>query len=136
MTEPTVLDVSAIIAFLQGEPGNELVQKALQSKYCLVTAANQAEIIAKSLDRGVSAQSIQAILAELAYVVIDIKSEDGVLAGWMRAQTRKLGLSLGDRLCLAVAQRLRAQVLTADRAWMSMAQPLGLEIRCIGPGSD
>jgi PIN domain nuclease of toxin-antitoxin system len=27
------------------------------------------------------------------------------------------GLSLGDRLCLALAQRLDADVLTADRAW-------------------
>ncbi len=136
MTESTVLDASAIIAFLQGEPGDVLVQKALQSRYCVVTAANQGEIIAKSLDRGVSAQSVQAILAELDYVVIDIKAEDGVQAGWMRAQTRKLGLRLGDRLCLAVAQRLMARVLTADRSWMPMAQPLGLEIRCMRPGSD
>lgn len=135
MTEATVLDASAIIAFLQGEPGIELVQQALQSGRCLVTAANQAEIIAKSLDRGVSAQSVQSILAELAYAVIDIKAEDGVQAGWMRTQTRKLGLSLGDRLCLAVAQRLKAQVVTADRPWLAMAQPLGLDIRCIRPGS-
>ena len=135
MTKATVLDASAVIAFLQGEPGHELVQHALQSEPCVVTAANQAEIIAKSLDRGVTAQNIQTILAELAYAVIDIKAEDGVQAGLMRDRTRKLGLSLGDRLCLAVAQRLKAPVLTADRPWLSMAKPLGLDIRCVRPGS-
>ena len=135
MTKATVLDASAVIAFLQGEPGHELVQQALQSEPCVVTAANQAEIIAKSLDRGVAAQNIQTILAELAYAVIDIKAEDGVQAGLMRDRTRKLGLSLGDRLCLAVAQRLKAPVLTADRPWLSMAKPLGLDIRCVRPGS-
>lgn len=135
MTKATVLDASAVIAFLQGEPGHELVQQALQSEPCVVTAANQAEIIAKSLDRGVGSQNIQTILAELAYAVIDIKAEDGVQAGLMRDRTRKLGLSLGDRLCLAVAQRLKAPVLTADRPWLSMAKPLGLDIRCVRPGS-
>ena len=135
MTQACVLDASAIIAFLQGEPGGEEVQLALQSQHCVVTAANQAEIIAKALDRGVSTNAIQTILAELAYVVIDIKAEDGIKAGYLRATTRPAGLSLGDRLCLAVAQRLKALVLTADRPWLAMAQPLGLEIRCIRPGS-
>lgn len=135
MTKATVLDASAVLAFLQGEPGHELVQQALQSEACVVTAANQAEIIAKSLDRGVNAHGIQTILAELVYVVIDIKAEDGLQAGLMRGQTRKLGLSLGDRLCLAVAQRLKAPVLTADRPWLSMAKSLGLDIRCVRSGS-
>ena len=135
MTKATVLDASAVIAFLQSEPGHELVQQALQSEACVVTAANQAEVIAKSLDRGVGAQNIQTILAELAYTVIDVKAEDGVQAGLMRDRTRKLGLSLGDRLCLSVAQRLKAPVLTADRPWLVMAKPLGLDIRCVRPGS-
>lgn len=46
---------------------------------------------------------------------------------------RALGLSLGDRLCLAAAQRLHGKVLTADRPWLAMAQPLGLKMCCIRP---
>lgn len=133
MSRVTVLDASAIIAFLQGEPGDELVRQALQSGHCVVSAANQAEVIAKALDRGGTPEAIKAILAELAYTVIDIKAEDGVQAGWMRSQTRQIGLSLGDRLCLAVAQRLKAKILTADRPWLAMAEPLGIDIRCIRP---
>lgn len=52
MTPSTVLDASAVLAFLQGEPGADLVGQSLQSEHCVVTAANHAEVIAKSLDRG------------------------------------------------------------------------------------
>lgn len=135
MSQTTLLDASAVIAFLQGEPGDDVVRHALQNHHCVVSAANQAEIIAKALDRGVSAEALQAILTELAYTVIDTKAEDGAQAGWMRAQTRPIGLSLGDRLCLATAQRLQAQVLTADRPWLSVAKVMGLDIHCIRPGS-
>jgi ribonuclease VapC len=130
----TILDASAVIAFLQGEPGQEVVQQALQSQRCVVSAANQAEIISKALDRGVSPEAIQTILVDLSYTVIDVKAEDGVQAGLMRLLTRKAGLSLGDRVCLATAQRLRATVVTADRAWLTVAPDLQLQVSCIRDG--
>jgi ribonuclease VapC len=58
----------------------EAVALALQTRVCVVTAANQAEIIAKSLDRGLAAEAAQAILAELPYTVIDILARDGAQA--------------------------------------------------------
>jgi ribonuclease VapC len=133
MSQVTLLDASAILAFLQGEPGDEVVRQALQSDHCVVSAANQAEVIAKALDRGADPDAIKIILAELAYTVIDIKAEDGAQAGWMRGPTRQIGLSLGDRLCLGVAQRLKATVLTADRPWLAVAELLGIDIRSIRP---
>jgi ribonuclease VapC len=133
MSKVTVLDASAIIAFLQGEPGAELVGQALHSQRCVVSAANQAEVIAKALDRGAEPDVIKMILADLAYSVVDIRADDGEQAGWMRGQTRSIGLSLGDRLCLALAQRLGARVLTADRAWLETCQTLQLDIGCIRP---
>ena len=129
----TVLDASAVIAFLQGEPGAEQVRKALTQGNCAVTAANQAEIVSKALDRGLDAATIEAILAELSYEVIDSTAQDGMQAGWMRTSTRSVGLSLGDRLCLAAAQRLKAIVLTADRPWVSVAKGLQLKVVCIRP---
>ncbi len=133
MTKVVVLDASAIIAFLQSEPGSEIVGQALHSQRCLVSVANQAEVIAKSLDRGAEPDAIKTILADLAYSVVDIPVGDGEHAGWMRGQTKSFGLSLGDRLCLALAQRLKARVLTADRAWLGVSQILGLDIHCIRP---
>ena len=126
-----LLDASAVLAFLQEEPGHDTVQQALQSQPCLVSAANQAEIVAKLLDRSVAPADVQAILADLAYAVVDITAEDGSQAGFLRAATRRHGLSLGDRLCLATAARLNAPVLTADREWLALGLPL--DIRCLRP---
>ena len=131
MSAVIILDASAVIAFLQREPGHAAVEQALQSDRCVVSAANQSEIISKALDRGVTLEAIVSILAELPYVVLDLKVEDGVQAGLMRLPTRAAGLSLGDRLCLATARRLQAQLVTADRAWLSVAETLGLDIQCI-----
>lgn len=133
MNPPILLDASAVLAFLQGEPGEDVVRQALQSAHCLVSVANQAEIISKALDRGGSKDTIGLMLSELNYTVTDLVAEDGTQAGWLRAATRHLGLSLGDRLCLACAQRLKSQVLTADREWLKLASQLGLDIVCIRP---
>ncbi|MGB4115739.1 MAG: type II toxin-antitoxin system VapC family toxin [Polaromonas sp.] len=128
MKAVTVLDASAILAFLQGEPGQDVVLNALQTRRCVVSAANQAEVIAKSLDRGLAEETITAILAELNYTPVDIPVADGEQAGRMRSLSRNAGLSLADRLCLALACRLKAKVLTADRAWLQVADALKLEI--------
>ena len=117
----TVLDASAVLAFLQGEPGQGAVLHALQTQRCVVSAANEAEIIFKSLDRGLTFETITAILTELVYTAVDTTVADGQQAGLMRSLTRSAGLSLTDRL-------LKAKVLTADRAWTLVAEPLGLDV--------
>jgi ribonuclease VapC len=133
MKAATVLDASAVLAFLQGEPGADVVLQALESGSCVVSAANHAEIISKSLDHGLTLSTLQGLFDELDYSVVDITVADGVAAGAMRAKTRHLGLSLGDRLCLALGQRLGAKVLTADRPWLKVAKALGVSIQCIRP---
>jgi PIN domain nuclease of toxin-antitoxin system len=131
-----LLDASAILAYLHEEPGADQVEQALLSSAdCLVTAANHAEVLARCLDRGVVPGDVDHMLAAMRYRVIDLTAEDGARAGHLRPLSRPLGLSLGDRLCLAAAQRLACPVLTADRAWLALAQPLGLDIRCIRPAA-
>ena len=131
MKGTSVLDASAVLAFLQNEPGQGAVLHALQTQRCVVSAANEAEIIFKSLDRGLTFETITAILAELGYSAVDTTVADGQQAGLVRSLTRSAGLSLADRLCLALAHRLKAKVLTADRAWALVAEPLGLDVMLI-----
>jgi len=47
-------------------------------------------------------------------------------AARLRSTTRHAGLSLGDRACLALADRLGYPVVTADRVWASLE--VGIEI--------
>jgi PIN domain nuclease of toxin-antitoxin system len=135
MSGTVVLDASAVLAFLQGEPGEETVAQALQSQRCLVTAANQAEVISRALDRGGEPAVIEQLLGELGYEVIDCTAADGAQAGWLRTATRASALSLGDRLCLATAQRLQAPLLTADRQWLGLGAALGLNVVSIRPAA-
>jgi len=133
MANPVLLDASALLAWLQGEPGGEIVETALLTQDCTLSAANLAEVISRSLDRRISDADLQRILDDLPVRILPLTAEDGAGAGWLRKLTRSQGLSLGDRLCLALAQRTNATVLTTDRPWLELATPLGLQIQCIRP---
>jgi PIN domain nuclease of toxin-antitoxin system len=45
--------------------------------------------------------------------------------------TKSVGLSFGDRACLALAQRLGGTALTADRAWMKIAGATGVAVELV-----
>jgi ribonuclease VapC len=54
---------------------------------------------------------------------------DAIDAARLRPLTRSVGLSLADRACLALAHRLNAPALTADRAWFRLE--LDVEVRLL-----
>ncbi|HVI05157.1 MAG TPA: type II toxin-antitoxin system VapC family toxin [Sphingomicrobium sp.] len=110
-----VLDASAILAFLQREKGADIVEGLLPD--AAVSANNLAEVIAKLVDHGVPIDDIEQIIAAFDFSIVDVSKDDAVANGLLRAATRKAGLSLGDRSCIALAQRLALPVLTTDRAW-------------------
>ena len=119
-----VLDASALLAFLGGEAGAEAV--AEQMADAMVSAVNLSEVVAKLVDKGIGAEAVAAILAALPVVVVSVDEALALRAGALRAQTRSAGLSLGDRFCLALADREGAAALTADKAWTDAK--LGIDI--------
>lgn len=122
-----VLDASAVLALYGDEPGARLVSAALPG--ALLSAVNYTEVVGKCLDRG---EAISGVLRKIAAMGVQVVAHDLLLArrtGELRPLTRRFGLSLGDRACLALAERERAPILTADRSWKSLA--LGLDIRVI-----
>ena len=52
-------------------------------------------------------------------------------AAELRGPTRELGLSLGDRACLALGLSLGSPILTGDKAWIEV--DLGVEIELARP---
>ncbi len=109
-----VLDSSALLAFLQGETGADKVEAALEQESCC-SAANWSEVAQRVGASGGDWTLSRALLQSFNLVVEPVTEVD---AEWAAARwQRGAGLSLGDRLCLAVAQRLDATVLTADKAW-------------------
>jgi PIN domain nuclease of toxin-antitoxin system len=126
-----LLDASAVLALLFNEVGSEVVATALLQYDCRITAPNQAEVIAKLTDRDLTHNDVKQVLSILSITVIDSTAADGEAAGYLRSVSRNLGLSLGDRLCLAAGQRLNTPVMTADPAWLGLSEALELNIICI-----
>ncbi|MGH7869335.1 MAG: type II toxin-antitoxin system VapC family toxin [Candidatus Dormibacteraceae bacterium] len=130
-----VLDASALLAFLQDEPGADKVAGAIAARAC-ICSVNLAEVLSKRSDLG---EDPDLLLAEMksdgllgkagALEVIDLTLEDSVAIAKLRKESRSLGLSLGDRACLALSQRLNVAVFTADRAWLKLS--IGISIEAI-----
>ncbi len=131
MSEP-VLDASAFLAYLQAEPGAEVVQKAL-ARGCCMSAVNWAEVLSKVAELGKPGHDLEAHLERrqllgTALRILPFAREDASVVGDLRLQTRHLGLSLGDRACLALGQRLGALVLTADRTWARLDGQVAVQV--------
>ncbi|TWG99356.1 PIN domain nuclease of toxin-antitoxin system [Mesorhizobium sp. J18] len=114
----TVLDSSAVLAFLFAEEGGEVARKAFET--ALISAVNVTEIVAKQIDRGTGTDLAVLRVEDLNLQVRPFDNELALLAGKLRSATRSRGLSLGDRACLALAIRENAVALTADRKWADL----------------
>jgi PIN domain nuclease of toxin-antitoxin system len=110
-----VLDSSALLAVLFREPGAETVSHRLTE--ALMSAVNLSEVTARMVERGVALEKAVEILTHQPLVVMPFDADQAYVAASLRSTTRKLGLSLGDRACLALALRHGVPVLTADQLW-------------------
>ena len=122
-----VLDSSAVLTVINGEAGAERVEDALMGGS--ISAANFSEVLSKLVDRGRDDGDAVAVLDALPLTVLPLDAAQARRAGLLRRQTRKLGLSLGDRACLALAVELGLPVVTADRAWAEL--DLGIEVAVV-----
>ena len=114
-----VLDASALIAWLDRERGAERVNAALEAG-AVISTVNLSEVVAKFADRNMATAEVRHIVQPAGLEVEPFSAEDALVAGRLRPPTRAAGLSLGDRACLALASRMGAPVLTADRAWAEL----------------
>ncbi|WP_062292690.1 type II toxin-antitoxin system VapC family toxin [Demequina phytophila] len=109
----TVFDASALLAFLKGEPGAAMVAARLEDGVC--GAANWSEVAQKVGQAGADWPLARELLLSYGLHIEPVSGPDGEAAA--RLWRAGSGLSLGDRLCLALGQRLGRDVLTTDTAW-------------------
>ena len=126
MIDGCVLDASAILCLLFAEPGAAEVER--RRGRSIVGAANLTEVVAKLVERGVPAELALRSVAALNLAVVPLDRETAEAAGLMRAATRRAGLSLGDRCCLALAARTGRIAVTTDKAWASVQVGVTVEI--------
>lgn len=122
-----VLDASAILAFLRGERGAEVV--ADYRGDALVSAVNVAEAGAGLADLGANAAEVRRSIALMGMEIVPFDADQAHEAADIRDATRRRGLSLGDRACLQLAARTGLPALTADRVWTEI--DAGVDVRLI-----
>jgi PIN domain nuclease of toxin-antitoxin system len=110
----TVVDASALLAFLQGESGADLVEQSLEAG-AVCGAANWSEVAQKVQQAGRRWDLSAALLASYNLEVESVTRSDAETAALL--WTPETGLSLGDRLCLALGVRTQTAVMTADQRW-------------------
>lgn len=114
-----VLDASALLAVLNAEPGSERITPELLSK-AVISTVNLAEVQAKLVDRGIDPDLAWTSAHGLVREAVDFSAEHAKIAGDLILETRPLGLSLGDRACLALGLAEKCDVYTADKNWKGL----------------
>jgi len=127
-----VLDASAVLAWLQNEAGAKRVDQALYDG-ATINTVSWAEVLSTLAGKGMAANEVIRQLAErgILYQLLTVDAgqpEDAAAVGDFYPVTRSAGLSLGDRYCLALGQRLGATVLTTDRAWAALQLSITVEL--------
>lgn len=118
----SVLDASALMAVLHAEDGASVVIEAI-GEGAAVSVVNWAEVLSKLAEAGKDPEVAAAELrraegSRRALSIEPLTAADSVAVARLRPVTRRQGLSLADRACLALAERLDAPALTADRKWL------------------
>jgi PIN domain nuclease of toxin-antitoxin system len=119
MTYNAVIDASALLAFLKDEttPLHDLESLLPKS---LISSVNACEVATVLSRLGVPFERATELIDETVGEIIPFSREHYLLAAKLWGTTKKYGLSLGDRACIALAQHMNLPVYTADKIWTKL----------------
>lgn len=112
VSSKVVLDASALLCLLNDEPGADKVIDVLTRS--VMGTTNFAEVVSKLRERGLSLEEVREALGGLHLDVRPLSPSQAMTIGDLRPATQPLGLSLGDRACLALALDLNAELFTTN----------------------
>ncbi len=117
-----------MLAALNEEPGSEKLTPEMLNN-SVGSTVNLAEVHTKLVSRGGDPDEAWEDALSAIQQAVPFNEEQARIAGGLVAVTRALGLSLGDRACLALGLTLKAPVYTTDRSWKNLK--LGIRIHVI-----
>jgi ribonuclease VapC len=126
LTHAAVLDASAMLAVVLREPGGRAVDD--RGRHCFISVVNLAEVGGKMMKIGVAESEIASALVDLGVTPIEPDLETAAAVARLYLPTRRAGLSLGDRFCLALAKQMDLPALTGDRRWLVVADEVGVKV--------
>lgn len=124
-----ILDASAVLAVILNEDGADFVMPYVYDAN--LAAINLSETIAKLIECKLTSNQARAQIGRLELNIHDFNSDQAERAAILRDHTKQFGLSLGDRACIALSQKLGLPILTSDRRMVEVKSILGIDIRQI-----
>jgi len=121
-----ILDASVLLAILNNEPYEDFVLDVIEG--AVMGAVNQAEVWTKLHEFGLTDDPRVAVVFSLLSHIEPFTESQARLTGDLRPVTRHVGLSLGDRACLALAIESGAEVYTAEHKWASLKLPCKINL--------
>ena len=121
-----VLDASALLALLNNEAGAQRVKDILSQS--VISAVNLCETVGKLMNAGMTLDDARTSVELINLDVIPFDAESAYKAGALIVETKKFGLSLGDRVCLATGQMLNNRVVTAEHLWSKLKIRVTVEL--------
>ena len=121
-----VLDASALLALLNNEAGAQRVKDILPES--VIGAVNLCEVVGKLTSGGMSPEDARTSVELISLEVVPFDTALAYKAGMLIGETKKLGLSLGDRACIALGLILNQTVVTAERLWSKLQLDVTVEV--------
>ena len=108
------------------ERGRDVIAEILDD--ALISTVNAAEVGSKLAEEGAPEDDIAAVIEALHVSIVPFEKRHFLRAASLRPITKRAGLSLGARACLATAELLGAVAVTADRAWSKLKLPVKVQM--------
>ena len=124
-----ILDASALMVFLLAEPGEERVAEALLNGATMSTL-NFSEVVSRYVARGAGRRA-ETLLRRLPVSLVPVDEDLAEQSANLASLTLAGPLPLGDRVCLALGQRMEKTILTADPSWLAIAGRVGARIELV-----
>jgi PIN domain nuclease of toxin-antitoxin system len=120
------LDASALLAYLFRERGYRQAASVLDD--CCMSTVNLSEVVARFARDGHAASVVLQRLTATPIEFVPFSEDHAALAAQLLPSTRALGLSFGDRACLALALARGLPAMTADRAWEGLNVGVAVQV--------
>ena len=121
-----VIDSSVFLAAVNEEPGGDALTGYVADAVIPVTTVT--EVITRLTDAEMPFDEAEQLMSDFRLPTVDVTLALAKRAAELRPATRTHGLSMGDRICLALAESLGATAVTADRQWAKVKLGIPMEL--------
>lgn len=121
-----ILDASALLALLQGEPGADKVQTVLHR--AIINTINWSEVIQKLSVHDPDAADIRAEMELTGLKIVPFSIDQAEICASLWEQAKPFGLSLADRSCLATGIDRNMEIMTTDKVWQEVELPVAVYV--------